>query len=207
MNMNKLTQKSREAIAAAQTFAQQYGNAQVDQIHLLYALADQEGGLIRQLLQKMDVDPDAFVKSCEDELNRMPKVSGSGREMDKIYITTDLDAALNEAEALAGRMKDEYTSVEHLFLGLMDRANSAVKRVLDAHRVKKDALLRQMQAVRGNTRVTSDQPEDTYDVLAKYGQDLVDLARKQKLDPVIGRDNEIRNVIRILLRKTKNNPV
>ena len=148
-----LFRSSREAIAAAQTFAQQYGNAQVDQIHLLYALADQEGGLIRQLLQKMDVDPDAFVKSCEDELNRMPKVSGSGREMDKIYITADLDAALNEAEALAGRMKDEYTSVEHLFLGLMDRANSAVKRVLDAHRVKKDALLRQMQAVRGNTRV------------------------------------------------------
>ena len=207
MNAQKLTQKSMEAIQAAQSVAVQYQNMQIDQVHLLYALADQEGGLISQLLTKMGVEPSKFIQSCEMEIARLPKVTGSGREPDKVYVSPDTDAALTEAEQTAARMKDEYVSVEHLFLGLLDKANAAAKRVFDSCGIKKNNFLSEMQAVRGNARVTSDQPEDTYDVLNKYGQELVDLARKQKLDPVIGRDTEIRNVIRILLRKTKNNPV
>ena len=207
MNAQKLTQKSMEAIQAAQSVAVQYQNMQIDQVHLLYALADQEGGLISQLLTKMGVEPSKFIQSCEMEIARLPKVTGSGREPDKVYVSPDTDAALTEAEQTAARMKDEYVSVEHLFLGLMDKANAAAKRVFDSCGIKKNNFLTEMQAVRGNARVTSDQPEDTYDVLNKYGQELVELARKQKLDPVIGRDTEIRNVIRILLRKTKNNPV
>ena len=207
MNAQKLTQKSMEAIQAAQSVAVQYQNMQIDQVHLLYALADQEGGLISQLLTKMGVEPSKFIQSCEMEIARLPKVTGSGREPDKVYVSPDTDAALTEAEQTAARMKDEYVSVEHLFLGLMDKANAAAKRVFDSCGIKKNNFLTEMQSVRGNARVTSDQPEDTYDVLNKYGQELVELARKQKLDPVIGRDTEIRNVIRILLRKTKNNPV
>ena len=207
MNAQKLTQKSMEAIQAAQSVAIQYQNMQIDQVHLLYALADQEGGLISQLLTKMGVEPSKFIQSCEMEIARLPKVTGSGREPDKVYISPDTDAALTEAEQTAARMKDEYVSVEHLFLGLIDKANAAAKRVFDSCGIKKNSFLTEMQAVRGNARVTSDQPEDTYDVLNKYGQELVELARKQKLDPVIGRDSEIRNVIRILSRKTKNNPV
>ena len=202
MNAQKLTQKSMEAIQAAQSVAIQYQNMQIDQVHLLYALADQEGGLISQLLTKMGVEPSKFIQSCEMEIARLPKVTGSGREPDKVYISPDTDAALTEAEQTAARMKDEYVSVEHLFLGLIDKANAAAKRVFDSCGIKKNSFLTEMQAVRGNARVTSDQPEDTYDVLNKYGQELVELARKQKLDPVIGRDTEIRNVIRILLRKT-----
>ena len=207
MNAQKLTQKSMEAIHAAQSVAIQYQNMQIDQVHLLYALADQEGGLISQLLTKMNVEPARFIQACETEIARIPKVTGSGREPDKVYITPDLDAALTEAEQTAARMKDDYVSVEHVFLALMDKANAGAKRVFESCGIKKNDFLKEMQAVRGNTRVTSDQPEETYDVLNKYGQELVELARKQKLDPVIGRDSEIRNVIRILLRKTKNNPV
>jgi len=207
MNAQKLTQKSMEAIHAAQSVAIQYQNMQIDQVHLLYALADQEGGLISQLLTKMNVEGARFIQACEAEIARLPKVTGSGREPDKVYITPELDAALTEAEQTAARMKDDYVSVEHIFLALMDKANAGARRVFEACGIKKNDFLREMQAVRGNTRVTSDQPEETYDVLNKYGQELVELARKQKLDPVIGRDNEIRNVIRILLRKTKNNPV
>ncbi len=207
MNAQKLTQKSMEAIHAAQSVAIQYQNMQIDQAHLLYALADQEGGLIAQLLTKMGVEPARFIQACETEIARMPKVTGSGREPDKVYITPELDAALTEAEQTAARMKDDYVSVEHIFLALMDKANAGAKRIFEACGITKNGFLKEMQAVRGNTRVTSDQPEETYDVLNKYGQELVELARRQKLDPVIGRDNEIRNVIRILLRKTKNNPV
>ena len=207
MNAQKLTQKSMEAIHAAQSVAIQYQNMQIDQVHLLYALADQEGGLIGQLLSKMNVEPARFIQACETEIARIPKVTGSGREPDKVYITPELDAALTEAEQTAARMKDDYVSVEHIFLALMDRANAGAKRVFETCGIRKDAFLKEMQAVRGNARVTSDQPEETYDALNKYGQELVELARKQKLDPVIGRDSEIRNVIRILLRKTKNNPV
>ena len=158
--------------------------------------------LIGQLLTKMNVEPARFIQACETEIARIPKVTGSGREPDKVYITPELDAALTEAEQTAARMKDDYVSVEHIFLALMDRANAGAKRVFEACGIRKNEFLNEMQAVRGNTRVTSDQPEETYDVLNKYGQELVELARKQKLDPVIGRDSEIRNVIRILLRAT-----
>ena len=207
MNAQKFTQKSLEAIQAAQSIAIQYQNMQIDQAHLLYALSDQEGGLIAQMLRKMGIDENQFIQACEQEIARLPKVSGPGREQDKVYITPDVDAALNEAEAQAGRMKDEYVSVEHIFLALIDKANAAAKRIFQKFGVEKDKFLAGLQAVRGSARVTSDAPESTYDVLNKYGQELVELARKQKLDPVIGRDGEIRNVVRILSRKSKNNPV
>ena len=207
MNAQKFTQKSLEALQAAQSVAIQYQNQQIEQVHLAYALSAQEGGLIGELLTKLNVDNDRFIKACEQAISRLPRVSGSGREQDRIYITQDVDRALNEAQAQADHMKDEYVSVEHVFLGLIECANPAMKAVFDNHGIRKDAFLSALQSVRGGQRVTSQTPEDTYDALAKYGQDLTDLAKKQKLDPVIGRDGEIRNVIRILSRKTKNNPV
>ena len=207
MNAQKFTQKSLEAIQAAQSVAIQYQNMQIDQPHLLYALADQEGGLIAQMLEKMSIDAARFIQACEQEIARIPKVSGPGREQDKVYVSQDVDAALTDAEQQAGRMKDEYVSVEHIFLALLDRANAAAKRIFQKFSIDKHRFLTELQAIRGSARVTSDSPESTYDVLNKYGQELVELARKQKLDPVIGRDSEIRNVVRILSRKTKNNPV
>ncbi len=207
MNAQKFTQKSLEAVQAAQSIAIQYQNMQIEQVHLLYALSDQEGGLISQMLQKMNVDAAAFVQSCEQEIARLPKVSGSGRAANSVYITQDVDTALNEAERQAEYMKDEYVSVEHLFLALLEKSNAAAKRIFKQFSLDKTKFLTALQAVRGSARVTSDSPESTYDVLNKYGQELVELARKQKLDPVIGRDSEIRNVVRILSRKTKNNPV
>ena len=207
MNAQKFTQKSLEAIQSAQSVAIQYQNMQIDQAHLLYALADQEGGLIAQLLQKMNVESAQFIQACEMEISRIPKVSGPGREQDKVYISQDVDAALNEAEQQAGRMKDDYVSVEHIFLALLDRANASSKRIFQKFGIEKNRFLTELQSVRGSARVTSDAPESTYDVLNKYGQELVELARRQKLDPVIGRDTEIRNVVRILSRKSKNNPV
>ena len=207
MNAQKFTQKSLEAIQAAQSVAIQYGNMQIEQAHLLYALADQEGGLIAQMLTRMNIDSAQFIQACEQEIARIPKVSGPGREQDKVYVSHDVDAALTEAEQQAGRMKDEYVSVEHIFLALIDRANAAAQRIFNKLGIDKNRFLSELQAVRGSARVTSDAPESTYDVLNKYGQELVELARKQKLDPVIGRDGEIRNVIRILSRKSKNNPV
>jgi len=207
MNAQKFTQKSLEAIQAAQSVAIQYKNMQIDQVHLLYALADQEGGLISQMLTKMNIDPAQFIQACEQEIARIPKVSGPGREQDKVYISQDVDAALNEAEQQASRMKDEYVSVEHILLAVFDRANAAAKRVFQKFGFDRNRFLSELQSVRGSARVTSDAPESTYDVLNKYGQELVELARRQKLDPVIGRDSEIRNVVRILSRKSKNNPV
>ena len=177
MNAQKLTQKSMEAIHAAQSVAIQYQNMQIDQVHLLYALADQEGGLISQLLTRMGIESGRFIQACEGEIARLPKVTGSGREPDKVYITPELDAALTEAEQTAARMKDDYVSLEHIFLALMDRANAGAKRVFEACGIRKNEFLKEMQAVRGNTRVTSNTPEDTYDALAKFGQDLTDLAR------------------------------
>ncbi|HIS02118.1 MAG TPA: ATP-dependent chaperone ClpB [Candidatus Excrementavichristensenella intestinipullorum] len=206
MNAQKFTQKSLEAIQSAQNIAVQYQNQQIEQAHLLYALADQEGGLIPELLQKLGAEPQQVIQACEQAIARIPKVSGPGREQGKIYVAQDVDRALTEAEALAGRMKDEYVSVEHILLSLMDTGNDAMKDIFQRFGIRKDDVLKALQSVRGNARVTSDTPEGTYDVLKKYGQDLVEMARKQKLDPVIGRDAEIRNVIRILSRKTKNNP-
>ncbi|MCI8604337.1 MAG: ATP-dependent chaperone ClpB [Ruminiclostridium sp.] len=208
MNTQKLTKKSMETVESAQSIAVKNNNQQIDQCHILLALLEQEDGLIPQLLQSMDVDLNSFTNSAEKIVDGVPKVTGSGaREMNSVYITVALDRALTAAEEEADRMNDEFISVEHLFLGLVDKAEEKVKELFSGHKITKNAFLAALQKVRGNTRVTSDSPEDTYDVLKKYGQDLVELARKNKLDPVIGRDGEIRNVIRILSRKTKNNPV
>ncbi len=207
MNMNKLTQKSVEAVQNAQSIALARQNAQIEQPHLMLALVAQEGGLAPELLRKLNVDPQAFAAEIESVIDRLPSVSGPGREADKVYVSPDTDQALAAAEGIATRMKDDYVSVEHLLLGLIDKAGPQLRPLFSRHGIDQKALLPVLQAVRGNARVTTDSPEGTYDVLNKYGQDLVELARKQKLDPVIGRDSEIRNVIRILSRKTKNNPV
>ena len=207
MNAQKFTQKSLEALSSAQDFATEYGNMQVEQQHLLYALISQEGGLIGQLLKKMEMDPASVEQAVRQEIDRIPRVSGPGRESGKIYVSQEVDRALVESEKIAERMKDEYVSVEHIMLALLENPNSAIKRVFNQFGLDKNKFLSALMSVRGNTRVTSDSPESTYDALKKYGSDLVELARNQKLDPVIGRDNEIRNVIRILSRKTKNNPV
>ena len=207
MNMEKFTKKSLEAIREAQQVAIEHQNMQIDQQHLLYALTAQQEGLIPQLFTALNIEPQRVLSACEREIERIPKVSGPGRDPEKVYISQSVDAALNEAEKQAEHMKDEYVSVEHIVLALMEKPNGVLKRLFGEIGLSRDAFLKQLQAVRGNARVTSDQPEDTYDALKKFGTDLTDLARRQKLDPVIGRDAEIRNVIRILSRKTKNNPV
>ncbi len=207
MNMEKFTKRSLEAIREAQQVAIEHQNMQIDQQHLLYALTAQQEGLIPQLFTALNIEPQRVLSACEREIERIPKVSGPGRDPEKVYISQSVDAALNEAEKQAEHMKDEYVSVEHIVLALMEKPNGVLKRLFSEVGLTRDAFLKQLQAVRGNARVTSDQPEDTYDALKKFGTDLTDLARKQKLDPVIGRDAEIRNVIRILSRKSKNNPV
>ncbi len=207
MNAEKLTQKSAEAIRTAQALAQEYGNPQIEQIHLLCALLSDEAGLIPQLLSSMGLTLPSFMAAAKDLLERQPRVSSSGHEAGKVYISTDTDKALNRAEKTAGEMKDEFISVEHLFLGLLDTADRELSKLFSDYRVTREGVLQALTAVRGNQRVTSDNPEETYDALKKYGSDLVERARQNKLDPVIGRDDEIRNVIRILSRKTKNNPV
>ena len=207
MNAQKFTQKSLEALQNAQNLATEYQNMQIEQQHLLYALIAQEDGLIGQMLKKMEIDPAALLSDVRAEVERLPRVSGPGREQGKIYVSQEVDRALVQAEKLADRMKDEYVSVEHVMLALLENPNGALGQLLSRFRLTKDGFLSALVSVRGNTRVTSDTPEDTYDALKKYGTDLVEQARSQKLDPVIGRDNEIRNVIRILSRKTKNNPV
>ena len=207
MNAEKYTQKSLEAVREAQELVIRNQNMQIDQQHLLYALVNQEGGLIAQMLKKLHIDSSKMLAACDREIQRIPKVSGPGREADKVYISQSVDAALVEAEQQAQYMKDEFVSVEHIMLALIEKPNGPVKAIFSEFGVTREAFLAQLQKVRGNTRVTSDNPEDTYDALKKYGQDLTEMARAQKLDPVIGRDNEIRNVIRILSRKSKNNPV
>ena len=207
MNAEKYTQKSLEAIRDAQEIAIRNQNMQIDQQHLLYALVRQESGLIGQMLKKMHIDAARVLAACDREVQRIPKVTGSGREADKVYVSQSVDAALMEAEDQAQQMKDEFVSVEHLFLALVEKPNAPVKNIFNEFGVTREGFLGALQKVRGNTRVTSENPEDTYDALAKFGQDLTELARNQKLDPVIGRDNEIRNVVRILSRKSKNNPV
>ena len=207
MNMNQLTQKSLAAIQGAQSLAQQYGQQQIEQQHLLLALVADHEGFIPQLLTAMGMTVPSFLAAAQAEVNKLPKVSGGGREADKVYVAQDVDRALNAAEETAKSMKDEYISVEHLFLGLLDTANSALKELFRTYNVTKEKVMQALASVRGNQRVTSDNPEETYDALKKYGSDLVERARQNKLDPVIGRDDEIRNVIRILSRKSKNNPV
>lgn len=207
MNAQRFTQKSLEAIQVSQNIAIEHMNVQIEQEHLLFALIDQDGGLIVQLLTKMNVDPASIKSKIKTLIENMPGVSGPGRESNKIYISQDVDRILVESEKQAERMKDEYVSVEHIMLSLLNFPKANLKRVYDEFGITADKFLSALSTVRGNTRVTSDSPESTYDVLTKYGSDLVELAKNNKLDPVIGRDSEIRNVIRILSRKTKNNPV
>ena len=206
MNTNQYTQKTLEALQAAQQLAVEYQHNALEPEHLLHALATQEQGLIPQLLQKLNVDAGSFSAAVAEKLSAMPRVSGSGRDPDKVYISQATDKVLSAAAREAKAMKDDYVSVEHVFLALLDEQTQNTSELFRAFGITKDKFLQQLTAVRGNQRVTNDNPEDTYNALQKYGQDLVDLARKQKLDPVIGRDQEIRNVIRILSRKTKNNP-
>lgn len=206
MNFNNYTQKSLEAVQSAQNLAQRSSHQQLEQVHLLLALLQQEGGLIPQLLRKMDVTVESLEAAANTELKKIPAVKTS-RESDRFYISADVDAAFTAAEEQAKTMKDEFVSVEHLFLGLLETARGGVKEIFSTYRITKEGVLKALQSVRGNQRVTSDSPEGTYDALEKYGTDLVKRAREQKMDPVIGRDEEIRNVIRILSRKTKNNPV
>src|SRR5699024_3186000 len=206
MNTNQYTQKTIEAIQAAKQLAVEYQHNALEPEHLLLAIASQENGLIPQLLQKMNVDPGSFSAAVAEKLSGLPRVSGSGRDPDKIYISQAADKVLSAAAREAKAMKDEFISVEHLMLGLLSETNTNTAGLFRAFGITKDGFLKVLSGVRGNQRVTTDNPEDTYNALQKYGQDLVDLARKQKLDPVIGRDQEIRNVIRILSRKTKNNP-
>ena len=206
MNFNNYTQKSLEAVQSARDLAVQNSHQQMEQVHLLLALLRQDSGLIPQLLRKMDVTVESLEAAAAAELRKIPGVSGS-RDADRFYISADVDAAFQKAEEEAKTMKDEFVSVEHLFLGLLETARGGVKNLFDTYRITKENVLKALQSVRGNQRVTTDNPEGTYDALEKYGTDLVKRAREQKMDPVIGRDEEIRNVIRILSRKTKNNPV
>ena len=207
MNANQYTQKSLEAVQAAQEQAIRCNHQQIEQIHMLWALLAQENGLIPQLLKRMDKVPESLLAATEEQIRRLPSVTGSGREAGKVYITRALDQVFTYAEELAASMKDEFVSVEHLFLALIDRPDTTVRQLMKEYNLQHEAVMQALAAVRGNQRVTSDNPEDTYEALEKFGTDLVRQAREKKTDPVIGRDEEIRNVIRILSRKTKNNPV
>ena len=207
MNNNQFTEKSRQALQFAQQLTVEYKNQEVSQEHLAYALLSDEQGLIPQLLSKMGKAPREILSRLETLIARLPKVMGSGREMDKIYINADVERALVAARDRAQQMHDEYLSVEHLFLGLLEKPSRSMADFWKGYAIDEKSFLPALQSVRGNARVSSETPEETYDALAKYGTDLTEAARNQKLDPVIGRDNEIRSVIRILTRKTKNNPV
>ena len=203
MNIQKFTQKSIEAINNCEKLAYDYGNQEIEQEHLLVALLEQEDGLIPKLIEKMDIDLKHFTDNAKSKLAARTKVSGAGQ----LFIGKDLNNVLIHAEDEAKAMGDEYVSVEHLFLCLLKHPNQAMKALIKEYGLTRDRFLQALSTVRGNQRVTSDNPEATYDTLEKYGYDMVERARAQKLDPVIGRDDEIRNVIRILSRKTKNNPV
>jgi ATP-dependent Clp protease ATP-binding subunit ClpB len=208
MDANRLTQKSQEAISQAQVKATRYGHVEVDAEHLLAALLEQQDGLLPRLLQRMNVAPDQILRRVEQELERRPRVAGPGAAAGQVYITQRLNQILVKADDEARRLKDEYVSVEHIVLAIIEEgAATAAGRILQEAGVTRDAFLKALTDVRGNQRVTSATPESTYEALERYGRDLVDEARRGKLDPVIGRDAEIRRVVRILLRKTKNNPV
>ena len=206
MNANKFTQKSIEAVSLAQNTAIEYQNQAVAPEHLLYALLKQENGLVSNLLSKMGSDPSVMLERVEDEIEKMPKVSGSGRPADQVYVTSELDRILTDSEKIAQQFNDDYVSVEHLFHSIIKHPTRAIKDIFRAFNVNEESFLGALASVK-SSRVTSDNPEETYEALQKYGTDLVERARKNKMDPVIGRDDEIRNVIRILSRKTKNNPV
>ena len=207
MNTNQFTQKTMEALQAAQRLAIEYSNQALEQEHMLVALTQQQDGLIPQLLTKMNVDPGTFETAAAEKVSQLPHVTGSGRDPDKVYISNELDQALTAAEKQAQQMKDEYISVEHVFMGMLQRPGRVAGELFKQFGITPEKFMQVLSAVRGNQRVTTDNPESTYDALKKYGQDLVEAARANKLDPVIGRDSEIRNVIRILSRKRKNNPV
>lgn len=202
MNINKFTQKSMQAVQECERTALEYGNQEIEQEHLLYALLTQDDSLILKLMEKMGIDRNIIINRTEEALRKRTKVQGAQQ-----FVGQDLNKALIHAEDEAKQMGDEYVSVEHLFLSLLRHPNRELKNIFREMGIKRDDFLRVLSTVRGNQRVTSDNPEDTYDTLNKYGSDLVERAREQKLDPVIGRDSEIRNVVRILSRKTKNNPV
>ena len=202
MNLQKFTQKSLEAIQNAQSMAVEYGNPQMDQQHLLVTLLTQDEGLIPQLMQKMNVNVNGLLQAAENEVKKLPRATGG-----QTYVSSDLEKTLTAAEKLAENMTDEYVSVEHIFMAMVNSPNAVLKEIFRQYNITKEGFMKILATVRGNTRVTSDSPEATYDALKKYGTDLVEKARSKKLDPVIGRDDEIRNVIRILSRKTKNNPV
>ena len=202
MNINKFTQKSLEAINNCEKLAYEFGNQEIDQEHLLFSLANQDDGLIGKMIEKMGLDLNSFKNSVKNLIDKKPKVQGGD-----LRISNDLNRVLISAEDELKQFNDDYVSVEHLMLALIKYPNKAIKELFKNYNITKDNFLKALADVRGNQRVTSDNPEDTYDTLTKYGVDLVERARQQKLDPVIGRDSEIRNVIRILSRKTKNNPV
>ena len=202
MDFNKYTQKSLEAVQSCQSLALEYGNQEIDQIHLLYALLNKEDSLIVKLMDKMNVNTAGFVYQTEKVLAGHVKVQGGQQ-----YMSQDLSRTFTQADKEARQMGDEYVSVEHLFLALLETANKELKTLFKNFQIQRNGFLQALMEVRGNQRVTTDNPEGTYDSLSKYGENLVEKARNQKLDPVIGRDGEIRNIIRILSRKTKNNPV
>ena len=203
MNINKFTQKSMEAVQNCEKLAYEYGNQQIDQQHLLYSLLTLDDSLILKLVTKMGIQGDMFTNEAKQAVERLTKVSGGGQ----LYISNDLNKVLINGEDEAKAMGDEYVSVEHLFLALLKHPNKEIKGLMKLYNITRETFLQALSTVRGNQRVVSDNPEATYDTLQKYGYDLVERARDQKLDPVIGRDSEIRNVVRILSRKTKNNPV
>ena len=207
MNAQKFTQKSLEAVQDAQNIAISNQQMNIEQVHLFLALLKQEGSLTAQLLKKMDVSAEAVSATAENIISGLPKVSGSGRKPDTVYLSRAVDEALVESENQAKQMGDEYVSVEHIVLSLIKMADTTMSKLFSQYKIDAQNFMTALASVRGNTRVTSQNPEETYDVLKKYGQDLTDLAKNNKLDPVIGRDSEIRNIIRILSRKTKNNPV
>lgn len=202
MNLSKFTQKSIEAVNGCEKLAYEYGNQEIEQEHLLYSLLTIEDSLILKLIEKMEINKEYFVGRVRSALEKRVKVQGG-----QLYIGQDLNKVLLSAEDEAKRMGDEYVSVEHLFLSMLGHPNKEVREILREFGITRERFLQALSTVRGNQKVTSDNPEATYDTLAKYGEDLVEKARDQKLDPVIGRDSEIRNVVRILSRKTKNNPV
>ena len=207
MNQNKYTRRSLEAIQEAQSLASVNRNQQIEEVHLLLALLQQEDGLIPQLLRKMGVTVESFEAAAMARVKQLPSVTGSGREADKFYVSRGMDRLLAQAEQIAQQMRDDFVSVEHLFLSMLDTADDTVMPLFSDYCIVKEAVLRTLQGIRGSARVTTDDPEATYEALEKYGVDLVKRAREKEMDPVIGRDEEIRNVIRILSRKTKNNPV
>ena len=207
MNANKYTKRSMEAIQDAQSIALNHNHQQIEQLHLLMALLRQESGLIPQLLKRMGKTPESLEAAVEEKLRQIPSVTGSGREAGKYYIARSVDQLFSQAEEVAESMKDEFVSVEHLFLAMIDRPDNTVRSLFQTYMIQREDAMKALQEVRGNQRVTSDNPEDTYEALEKFGTDLVQRARDKQMDPVIGRDEEIRNVIRILSRKTKNNPV